>query len=102
MRLDELQQAHTEARDRTAREHADQVADLQRQAGRAQALAEQVGDLEEQVRAEQERYRDWEQSRTRGQQGLETVLHQLREEPHTPQEDLVDLVVRALRFAQAP
>ncbi|KOX13670.1 hypothetical protein ADL05_18465 [Nocardiopsis sp. NRRL B-16309] len=46
-RLDELQQAHTDAQERTAREHAAQIADLQRQAGRAELLAEQHTQLQE-------------------------------------------------------
>ncbi|WP_435108116.1 hypothetical protein [Nocardiopsis synnemataformans] len=102
VRLDELQQAHTDAQERTARDHAAQLADLQRQAGRAEVLAERIGDLEGQLRAEQDRDRDQEQASTEVRHGLEAMLRQLREEPHAPQENLVDLVVRALRFAQTP
>ncbi|OOC52418.1 MULTISPECIES: coiled-coil domain-containing protein [Nocardiopsis] len=48
VRLDELQQAHTDAQDRAARAHAEQVADLQRKAGRGELLAEQHTQLQEQ------------------------------------------------------
>jgi hypothetical protein len=60
--LDELQQAHAAAQEHTARKHTDQIAELQRQVGCAEAQAERISDLEEQLR---DRYRDWEQARTR-------------------------------------
>ncbi|MFE3455955.1 hypothetical protein ACFXKD_00295 [Nocardiopsis aegyptia] len=57
VRLDELQQTHTEALDRAARAHAGQVADLQRKAGRAEILTEQLAALQGERQREQERVR---------------------------------------------